>query len=62
MQLIESLRGQVTVIMVEHDMRVVMGLADTITVLHFGELLAQGIPDEIRADPNVREVYLSRAS
>jgi len=62
MQLIESLRGQVTVIMVEHDMRVVMGLADTITVLHFGELLAQGTPDEIRADLNVREVYLSRAS
>lgn len=59
MQLIDSLRGHVTVIMVEHDMRVVMGLADTITVLHFGELLAQGTPDEIRADSNVREVYLS---
>lgn len=62
MHLIESLRGQITVIMVEHDMRVVMGLADTITVLHFGEFLAQGTPDEIRANPNVREVYLSQTT
>ncbi|MEM7127333.1 MAG: ABC transporter ATP-binding protein [Chloroflexota bacterium] len=60
MKLLQSLRGQITVVMVEHDMRVVMNLADVITVLHFGELLAQGTPDEIRADPNVREVYLSQ--
>jgi len=60
MKLIETLRGEMTIVMVEHDMRVVMGLADTITVLHFGELLAEGTPDEIRADPNVREVYLSQ--
>lgn len=60
MKLIQSLRGQTTIVMVEHDMRVVMDLADTITVLHFGELLAQGTPDEIRADPNVRDVYLSQ--
>lgn len=58
--LIQSLRGKVTMILVEHDMQVVMTLADTITVLHFGQLLAQGTPAEIRANPEVRNVYLSQ--
>ncbi|MEM7533275.1 MAG: ABC transporter ATP-binding protein [Chloroflexota bacterium] len=58
--LIRSLQGSTTIIMVEHDMRVVMALADTITVLHFGQLLAEGTPDEIRNNPKVREVYLTQ--
>lgn len=60
MRLIDSIRRDVTVVMVEHDMRVVMNLADSITVLHYGEMLAQGSPAEIRADPNVRDIYLSQ--
>jgi len=43
---------------VEHDMEVVMGLARTITVLHYGEVLAEGSPAEIQANPRVQEVYL----
>ena len=60
MQLIRSLQGKTTLVMVEHDMRVVMSLADTISVLHFGQLLAQGTPQEIRANPKVQEIYLSQ--
>ena len=60
MQLIRSLQGTITLIMVEHDMRVVMSLADTISVLHFGQLLAQGTPQEIQANPKVQEIYLSQ--
>ena len=43
---------------VEHDMEVVMGLAHTLTVLHYGEVLAEGTPEEIQANPRVQEVYL----
>lgn len=57
-QLIRSLHGQTTLVMVEHDMRVVMTLADSITVLHFGQVLAEGTPQEIQANPRVQEVYL----
>jgi len=60
MQLIRSLQGSITLVMVEHDMRVVMSLADTISVLHFGQLLAQGTPQEIQANPKVQEIYLSQ--
>jgi ABC-type branched-subunit amino acid transport system ATPase component/ABC-type branched-subunit amino acid transport system permease subunit len=47
-----------TVLFVEHDMEVVFGIADYITVLHKGAVLAQGTPAEIRADETVREAYL----
>ena len=50
--------GQLTILIVEHDMEVVMGLAATITVLHYGEILAQGTPAAIQANPRVQEVYL----
>ena len=47
-----------TIVIVEHDMEVVMGLARTITVLHYGKVLAEGTPAEIQANPRVQEVYL----
>jgi branched-chain amino acid transport system ATP-binding protein len=47
-----------TILIVEHDMQVVMGLADRITVLHYGEILAEGKPAEIQENSRVLEVYL----
>jgi branched-chain amino acid transport system ATP-binding protein len=47
-----------TILIVEHDMQVVMGLADRITVLHYGEILAEGKPADIQENPRVLEVYL----
>lgn len=58
MSLIEGLRGKVTILLVEHDMDVVFSLADMVTVLVYGEHLATGTPDEIRADSQVRSTYL----
>jgi len=49
---------QLTIILVEHDMDVVFDLADRISVLHFGQLIAEGTPDEIRANADVQTAYL----
>ena len=51
-------RGGATVLMVEHHMEVVLGLAQRVAVLHHGELIACGSPDEVTADQAVREAYL----
>ena len=51
-------RARSTLLIIEHDMDVVFTLADRITVLHYGEVLAEGTADEVRADPRVYEVYL----
>jgi branched-chain amino acid transport system ATP-binding protein len=56
--LIRRIGADLTILIVEHDMEVVMGLATTITVLHYGEVLAEGPPAEIQANPRVQEVYL----
>src|SRR5438445_2039532 len=56
--LIRRIATDLTILIVEHDMEVVMGLARTITVLHYGEVLAEGTPTQIQADPRVQEVYL----
>lgn len=50
-----------TLIMVEHDMGVVFGLADTISVLVYGEIIASGKPEDVRANPRVQEAYLGAA-
>jgi branched-chain amino acid transport system ATP-binding protein len=47
-----------TLLIVEHDMSVVFGLADRVSVLVYGRIVASGTPDEIRADAKVREAYL----
>jgi ABC-type branched-subunit amino acid transport system ATPase component len=55
---VRRLAGHVTVVVVEHDMEVVMGISDRITVLNYGEILAEGSPAEIRENADVRRVYL----
>jgi branched-chain amino acid transport system ATP-binding protein len=57
-ELIRSLAAAVAVILVEHDMDVVFSVADRISVLHQGSLIASGDPDDIRADPDVHRLYL----
>ncbi len=57
-ELIRRIAANLTILIVEHDMEVVMGLAQTITVLHYGEVLAEGAPAAIQANPRVQEVYL----
>ncbi len=56
--LIRQVTDNKTLIMVEHDMGVVFGLADRISVLVYGEIIATGRPEEVRANPKVQEAYL----
>ena len=58
--LIRSVSEGKTLIMVEHDMSVVFGLADRISVVVYGQVIASGRPEEIRADPKVKEAYLGQ--
>ena len=51
-----------TIVMIEHDMGVVMDLSHRVTVLNFGERIADGTPDEVRADPAVQRAYLGEAA
>jgi branched-chain amino acid transport system ATP-binding protein len=58
MELVRRIAKDLTILIVEHDMQVVMELAQRITVLHYGEILAEGTPAEIQQNPRVMEVYL----
>ncbi|MDI7259409.1 MAG: ABC transporter ATP-binding protein [Thermodesulfobacteriota bacterium] len=55
---IRELASKLTILLVEHDMEVVMGLAERITVLHYGEKIAEGTPEEIKGDKEVKRIYL----
>jgi branched-chain amino acid transport system ATP-binding protein len=60
MRLLQRIAGErgLTLLFTEHDMEVVFGIAEKIAVLHQGRLLAEGTPEEVRANPEVRRVYL----
>jgi len=58
--LVRGLPEDVTVLLIEHDMELALGLADRVTCLHNGALVAQGTPDEIKADERVKDIYLGR--
>ncbi|MBI5348178.1 MAG: ABC transporter ATP-binding protein, partial [Chloroflexi bacterium] len=49
-------------LIVEHDMAVVFSLADRITALHYGHVIAEGSPEEVRSNPMVQEIYLGTQS
>jgi branched-chain amino acid transport system ATP-binding protein len=61
MALLEQIRGMgITLLVIEHDMTLVMGLCDRVAVLDYGEVIASGVPKEIRRNPRVIEAYLGR--
>ncbi len=55
--MIRALPREITVVLIEHDMDVALGLADQVTVMHRGRVMAEGAPEDVQANPEVRDVY-----
>ncbi|MNT17272.1 Lipopolysaccharide export system ATP-binding protein LptB [compost metagenome] len=61
MQLLDKIKARgITVLLVEHDMPLVMGVSDRIVVLNYGRIIADGSPEEIRNNPEVIQAYLGQ--
>ena len=56
--LVQTLKGRYTIVLIEHKIDVVMSMSDRISVMHFGSVIAEGTPDEIRRNADVRRAYL----
>jgi branched-chain amino acid transport system ATP-binding protein len=56
--LVRSLKGRYTIVLIEHKMDIIMSVSDRISVMYFGRLLAEGSPEEIQRNPEVRRAYL----
>lgn len=60
LKLLQKMPAELTLLIIEHDMEVVFGLADTVTVLHNGGILLEGAPQTIQSDPRVYEIYFGK--
>jgi branched-chain amino acid transport system ATP-binding protein len=61
-QFLSELAEEITILLVEHDMKIVMGISDRVTVFRLGKVIADGSPKEIQSNPEVQEAYLGRSN
>jgi branched-chain amino acid transport system ATP-binding protein len=58
LELLESISRDITIVMIEHDMEVALQFADTVTLLHYGQVIVSGTRQQVVDDPRTREIYL----